>query len=505
VPSFPGLFDHPRPAPYPFGPTSVADILDAGLDEHPNRIALIDGDDTWTWSELDAAVSRVAAGIEPGQLLWWALGNCAEQVIGILGTFRAGGVWIAAPAKDAASRLPAMIERLGPVTLIGSEKESDALAVRTLHRTEELFVDNTVPAVVMFTSGTTGHPKAVVHSQHNVLGSGLLSIELEPPEPGERIGTPLDLANANITMLGPISALLRGSTFVVMRRTFASGLAADVAKFGVTRLFAVATMIHDLVEEPVEPDSLATLNRIILGGGTAEPDVQKGFFDRYNVRPTLSYGMSEAPTGVVRESLDDPIGSGRGFPLPHVELTILDAAGSPLEEGVDGEICLRPAFSARWANTWTGTLGYFGEPERTAELFRGGVLHTGDRGHLDADGALAVTGRLSELIIRGGLNIDPVELEQTLAATNIVREALVVGIPDARLGQLVGALIVLEDEMFLAGTDSLNRVELALGLEEESGVRLDAVAAVDSLPRNAMGKVIRIAPPDVFGPDTRLG
>ncbi|MFT7474402.1 MAG: long-chain acyl-CoA synthetase [Verrucomicrobiales bacterium] len=504
MPSFPGLVDHRRPEPYPFGPTSVADILDAGLAEHPDRIALIDGDDSWTWSEVDTAVSLVAAGIEPGQLMWWALGNCAEQVIGMLATFRAAGVWIAASPKDAASRLPAMIERLGPVTLIRSVKESDALVAGIHHTTEESSIDPAAPAVVMFTSGTTGNPKAVVHSQHNVLGPGLLSIELEPPAPGERIGTALDLANANIAMLGPISALLRGSTFVVMKRTFAAGLAADVANFGVTRLFAVPTMIHDLVEQPVERDSFSTLDRIILGGGTAAPDVHSHFFNRYGVRPTLSYGMSEAPTGVVRESLDDSIGSGRGFPLPHVDVSILDSAGSTLEQGVVGEICLRRARSGRWANTWTGTLGYVGEPERTAELFRGGVLHTGDLGRLDADGALAVTGRLSDLIIRGGMNIDPVELEQKLVATDAVREALVVGIPDARLGQLVGALIVLDETLF-ACADSLDLVELAMDLEEMSSVRLDAVAAVGSLPRNAMGKVIRVAPPDVFGPDTRLG
>jgi len=508
-----GLIEHPRPAPYPFGPTSIATILNEGVADHPDRVALIDDERTWSWAELDVAVSRVAGGIAPGEQLWWSLGNCAEAVIGMLATFRAGAVWIAAPWEDAAAHRPALTKRLGPIALIDSVKAYESLGARSLHRTETPAVGPATPSVVMFTSGTTGQPKAVVHSQHNLLGPGLLSIQLEPPEPGERIGTPLDLGNANIAVLGPISALLRGSTFVVLARRYAPALAADIATHAVTRLFAVPALAFDLVESgEVSVEQLRSLDRMILDGSSADPKSLRRSSERFDVRPTLSYGMSEAPTGVVRESLDDPIGSGRGFPLLHIELEILDSAGTPLDTGVDGEICLRPASTGPWANTWTGTFGYLGEPERTAELFRGGVLHTGDLGRLDADGALSITGRMSDLIIRGGKNIDPIEIEARLTEFAFVRETLVVGIPDERLGQRVGALIVIADSSRGAhaedfDADSVDFAEMAMTFEEEGGfeysevVPVDTIAFVNELPRNVMGKVIRAVPREFLGPD----
>ena len=475
MPELSGLVEHPTPRPYPFGPTSIATILEEGLSAYPDRLALIDGDRTWTWAELDGAVAAVAGGIAPGEQIEWSLGNRAEQIIGILATFRAGGIWIASAHDSVQRQVP--------------------IRHPTLHRTgRPVAVDPHAPAVVMFTSGTTGRPKAVVHSQHNLLAPGLVSIEVEPPQPGERIGTPLDLANANIVVLGPISALLRGSTFVVLASRYAPALAANIATHSVTRLFAVPTLAFDLVEREVEREDvsieqLQSLNRVILGGSGADPALLRRFAERFGVRPTLSYGMSEAPTGIVRESFDDPIGSGRGFPLPHVEIEILDASGARVEDGVDGEICVRPIATGEWANTWTGTLGYVGEPERSAELFRGGVLHTGDRGHLDADGALSVTGRLSDVIIRGGKNVDPLRVEAGLAALPSVHEALVVAIPDVRLGQKVGALLVLSGDV---APDDLERLDI------DAFKLIDAFEIVDELPRNAMGKVIRERPPGRF-------
>jgi len=494
-----GLIRHPEPAPYPFGPDSIADILDEGLRSYPNRLALIDRDRTWTWVQLDAVVEDIAAGITPGELRWWSLGNCAEQIIGVLATFRAGAIWVAAPGQDPGADLPTLIERLGPITVVDSVPPGyrcvqPQMPNRHLasHRTRTPMVGRQEPAVVMFTSGTTGTPKAVVHSQHNLLGPGLVSIEVEPPRPGERIGTPLDLGNANITALGPISALLRGSTFVVLPSRHAPRLGASIDAYSVTRLFAVPTLAFDLAEsDEVSVDQLRSLDRVILGGSGADPAVLQRFADRFAIRPTLSYGMSEAPTGVVRESFDDPIGSGRGFPLPHVEIEILDSHGAKLDTGNDGEICLRPASAGHWANCWTGTLGYIGEAEQSAALFRGGVLHTGDRGHLDADGALFVTGRLSDIIVRGGKNIDPLEIEERLRALPGVREALVVPFPDERLGQKLGALLVLDGDV---------RPDEFEGIDVDPLELVDAFEVVDELPRNPLGKVIRVRPDTMFIP-----
>ncbi len=420
-----GLIGHPTPNPYPFGPPDVASVLDAGLAEHPDRLAIIDGDRTWTWSELDAAVALAATELEAGQLCWWPPDNAAETIISILATFRAEAIWLAHSTNPS--------------------KICEAFSPSQVQKSSQILAEFGV-GLVSFTSGTTGTPKAVAHSEHSMLGPGLLSIDLEPPQPDERIGTPLDIGNANIFMLGPLSALLRGSTFVVLPSRFAPTLAVDIDRFDVTRLFAVPTLAFDLADsDEVEPDQLSSLDRVILGGSGAAPTTLARFADRFGVRPTLSYGMSEAPTGVVRESLADPIGSGRGFPLPHVEVVIVGLDGQEQPPGTEGEVCLRAARSGPWAGTWTGTLGYFDDPERTAALFTAdGLLHTGDKGRLDDDGAVRITGRLSKLIIRGGKNVDPTAIEAVLAAQPGIAIATVIGLPDERLGQRIGASVILD-------------------------------------------------------------
>jgi len=281
-------------------------------------------------------------------------------------------------------------------------------------------------------------------------------------------------------------------------------------------------MVFDLAySSEVGDSSCNSLDRVVLGGSGSDPEPLREFEKRFGVRPTMSYGLSETPTGVVRESLDDPIGSGRGFPLPHIEVVIVDPeTGGELSVGDEGEVCIRAASSGAWANCWTGTLGYLGEPDRTAALFQGGLLHTGDRGRLDLDGALSVTGRLNDLIIRGGKNIDPRAIEAAAIASPAVSAAGVVGIADDRLGQIVGLALVLEsghdldslDPDFLDAhdldsldPDFLDAAEIAMETGEGAGSPIDAVVILDELPRNVMGKVDRVALVSLFGPETRLG
>ena len=219
-----GLRTHFRPEPYPFGPSTVADILFAGLDAHPQRVALIDGDRSWTWSELDVAVAEVAARLSSGVAIHWDLGNSAEAMIGALATFRSGGVWVGDSSDEDRARLA---PHLGEVRVISS---LDELPVPEDGESQKP-IDPHALAAVSFTSGTSGRPKAVAHSQHNLLWPGLVSLEVEPPTEGERIGTPLNQGVVNILVLGHLSALLRGSTTVVMGRTYAEGFASDIEQF----------------------------------------------------------------------------------------------------------------------------------------------------------------------------------------------------------------------------------------------------------------------------------
>ncbi len=484
----PGLRAHPTPAPYPFGPRTVANILAPGLAGHPNALALVDGDRSWTWRELDAAVAMVAEALTPGEAVHWDLANSAEAVIGGLATFRAGGIWV---GKSTAADRARLEGHVGEVRVIGLPAAMamlpDTPGNRSAPGNHTPDIDPHRLAAITFTSGTSGTPKAVAHSQHNLLWPGLVSIDVEPPASGERIGTPLSLGIANMFVLGPLSALLRGSTFVVMTRTHAAGFAADIATSDITRTFVVATMLHDLANAPeIAPQQLASLDRIIVGGSPAAPQLLTTFRERFAIRPTLSYGLSEAPSGVVRESLDDEIGSGRGFPLPHIEVDIVDESGDVVAVGTPGEVCLRPATSGPWSRCWTPTLGYLGEPKRTDALFANGRLRTGDTGVLDSDGALVVTGRLSDIIIRGGANIDPLSVERSAALLDWVTDSLCAGIDDDRLGQQLGVLVVPAPGATIPRDD-----QLVDALRTATNQPVDHVSIVDALPRNAMGKLVR--------------
>ncbi len=272
-----------------------------------------------------------------------------------------------------------------------------------------------------------------MHSQHGLLGPAQVSRSVEPPQLRERIGTPLALTVLNMMVLGPLSAFVRGSTAVIMHRTDPDGFVDEAERHEVTRAFVVPTILHDLLGETVDPHRLRSLDRVIAGAAGARSELLSAFAERFGIRPTLSYGLTEAPTGVVREALADPIGSGRGFPLPHVRLTL----------GDEGEIWVDATTEGPWAGVWTPMLGYWRDPEATSAALAGGRLRTGDVGVVDEDGAVRVIGRRDQLINRGGELIAPREVELALEQLPAIEAAAVVGLPDERLGEVVAALVVL--------------------------------------------------------------
>ncbi len=465
----------PRPLPGP--PHSVAEVLAPVVASDPNRLALIDGDRMWTYAELDAAVADAAgrlagAGLEQGEVILWSTPNCAELIVAFLASQRLGAIWAALSPKTVADERARIVELLDPrVAVLGLDAFGE---LDDRSEFPEQDADPLAPAAVGFTSGSTGTPKAVVHSQHSLLVPAHVSRAVEPPEPGERVGTPLALTTLNMMVLGPLSALVRGSTAVVMTRTDAHGLAAEVERHRVDRAFLVPTVLYDLVAAEIEPEQLDSLRRVIAGASGARPEVLRGFGDRFGVRPTLSYGLSEAPTGVVRESLDDPIGSGRGFPLPHVDVTIDD-------EGGEEEIVIGPATTGEWAGVWTPMLGYWGDPSGTATAIRNGRLHTGDIGEIDSEGGLRVLGRRDDVINRGGELISPRRVEAALEGLPEIVEAAVVGVPDDRLGEVVAALVVLAPDAEVPDlSDPVPRTHVPA-----------VVQVTDALPRLSMGKVDR--------------
>jgi acyl-CoA synthetase (AMP-forming)/AMP-acid ligase II len=217
--------------------------------------------------------------------------------------------------------------------------------------------------------------------------------------------------------------------------------------------------------------------------------------ERFGRRITTAYGLTEAPTVVtIEDPAQPPVLGSSGRAVPQLAVTIRDADGLELPVGEIGEICVARSTTGPLAGVYTPMLGYWRRPEATAEAMRGGMLHTGDLGHLDTDGNLFVTGRKNDLIIRGGANVYPAEVERVLAEHPAVAASVVIGIPDDRLGERVVAAVVAaagtapsSDELRAHCAASLSRYKVP-----------EQFLLVEALPRNAMGKVLRASVAELF-------
>jgi acyl-CoA synthetase (AMP-forming)/AMP-acid ligase II len=353
-------------------------------------------------------------------------------------------------------------------------------------------IDPWAPAAIAYTSGTSGQPKGAVHSQHNLLLPGAVTASQGANEAPE--GSVLPLTILNLIVLGPLAAWQRGACCVAMDRIDPVGIAEWVERERIGGFAAVPTVIHDLLTHPdVRPEQLATLASPLIGGATCPEEFRALYRARFGHGVAIGYGMTEAPTAVTRAEgapVETPGLCGKA--LPQIEITIRDDAGRVLPPGEEGEICVGPAQSGPWAGVYTPMLGYWRRPDATAKALRDGVYWSGDLGVQEPDGTLYIRGRRSELILRGGANVYPAEVERVLDAHPDVAESAVFGVPDVRLGERVVAAVVLAPGA-RASADALQahcRAQLARYKVPER------VAFVVALPRNAMSKVLkrRLAP-----------
>ena len=510
-----GLVVRSTPAPLPEGPSTVSACLETGCRDHPDRPALIWNDHTLTYSDLDLRVEAAAGGlaslgIGPGDRVACSLPNRPALVEAFLATQRLGAVWLGINTNLVADEALWLLDDAGAKLLITAP---DRLAIGEGRLTiavdpstgndewgmlldaglpaPTVEVDPQAPAAIAYTSGTTGRPKGAVHSQHNLLWPGISSRYAYPAVDGEHHGTALALTILNMLVLGPLWAFLRGTTAVLLERTDAVGLATAVRRHRINRITLVPTMAHDLVAHPdVDGGDLATLTQTIIGAGHTPPALRTAWLEKFGTRALVGYGLTEAPTGVTREHVDRPMrDDGAGYPLEPLRVVIVDEDDREVPGGETGEICLAPVADGRWAGTWTPMLGYWNSGTATAEALRGEMLHTGDLGLLDEHGQLVIRGRRTEMILRGGANVYPVEVERVLLEHSGVEEAVVLGLPDQRLGEVVAACLVpsgstnpqtLADEVTTFCRDRLARYKVP-----------ERLVVVNSLPRNAMGKVVK--------------
>jgi acyl-CoA synthetase (AMP-forming)/AMP-acid ligase II len=513
---------------------SIAHVLDGSLAARPDADALVGRSARLTYRELDEAADRSARalhalGVRPGDRVAVSLPNDVDIVIAFHGAMRLGATWVglnralAAPEKefilddsdatlvlvepavadqlrsrggDAARRRRIVIVEPGDVSDGRGGFASPADDV-DLSPCERQIDPLGAPAVFAYTSGTTGRPKAVVHTQHNLLLPAAVLVAERGYGPTLRKGDCLPLTIPNLLVLTTLLTSQAGGTCIVMDRLDAKGIATWIRDERVTTWNGVPALLSSLVsEDSVTREDLATLEEVWSGGDACPESIRRRFADKFGVEPTSTYGLTEAPTIV---SIDDvgrpgahPGSSGR--PLPHVAVTIRDDADEIVPVGVVAEVCVGPSRCGTWGGQYTPMLRYHGHRDATASQLRDGVLRTGDLGSIDTHGHLTIHSRRTALIIRGGANVYPAEVERVILDVAGVVGCAVFGIADERLGQRVAAAVEVVGDP--AAVRQAIRDACASELAREKVP--EHVVVVDRLPRNPMGKVSRSELPQLL-------
>ncbi len=345
------------------------------------------------------------------------------------------------------------------------------------------------PYLIQFTSGTTGRSKGALVSQHAALAGGQLVMGAGTP--GERdvwlIPVPPHHIAGSCSI--PLCALAAGGAYVVVERFQTEQMIRLMTELGATRMGGVPTMWHDMLRHPDFPAKV-TLEIITIGGAKVPPAQVVEIERRTGAAVTIGYGQSECGAITATRADDDLATKAEtvGPALPHVAVKIIDPATEAVL-GIDevGEICARsPAMMS----------GYWANPEASARAFTAdGYLRTGDLASMDARGICRILGRTSELIIRGGENIYPIEIEEALLTHPAVARVGVIGLPDARLGQIVAAAVELAP-----GAEASIEELRAHAAGQVSHFKIPAEwRLVPALPMTASGKVRKVELPGLFG------
>ncbi|WP_369184573.1 AMP-binding protein [Streptomyces sp. Y1] len=465
---------------------TIGENLDRAVRAFPDRDALVDRATArrWTYAELAADVEALALGllelgIAKGDRVGIWAPNCAEWPLTQYATAKLGAILVNVnPAyrsheleyvlKQAGIRLlvaaerfkssdyAGMIEEVRPrcpelerVLLLGSPAWDAVGAAgraadpaRLAERERELAPDD--PINIQYTSGTTGFPKGATLSHHNILNNGYFVGELLDYTEQDRICIPVPFYHCFGMVMGNLAATSHGACMVIPAPAFEPGATlAAVAAERCTSLYGVPTMfIAELADPDFDRYDLASLRTGIMAGSPCPTEVMKEVIERMGMTEvSICYGMTETSPVSTQTRTDDPVErrvATVGRVGPHLEVKVVDpATGRTLPRGEPGELCTRG---------YSVMLGYWGEPERTAEAIDAARwMHTGDLAVMDEDGYLAITGRIKDMVIRGGENLYPREIEEFLYTHPDVLDVQVIGVPDQKYGEELMAWIRMRD------------------------------------------------------------
>ncbi|AYN43526.1 AMP-binding protein [Streptomyces dangxiongensis] len=514
--------------------------LDRTVAAWPDREALVDvpSGRRWTYAQFAADVGELAcallaSGVAQGDRVGiWAV-NCAEWVLVQYATARIGAVMVSinpayrthevrfvldqagisllfASLRHRTSDYRAMVEevrhacpRLREAVYIG-DPSWEAFTARGAHpsdglrdelRDREAALSCDDPINIQYTSGTTGFPKGATLSHHNILNNGYFVGESIGYTEQDRICVPVPFYHCFGMVMGSLAATSHGACTVVPAPSFEPGATLDaVQRERCTSLYGVPTMfIAELNLPDFASYDLSSLRTGIMAGSPCPVEVMKRVVTEMHMEQvSICYGMTETSPVSLQTRVEDDLEHRTatvGRVLPHVEVKVVDpATGVTRPRGTAGELCTRG---------YSVMLGYWDEPGKTAEAIDAGRwMHTGDLAVMREDGYVEIVGRIKDMIIRGGENIYPREIEEFLYAHPGVRDVQVVGVPHERYGEEVLACVIpadpadpltLEDlRSFCAGRLAHYKIPSRLRI-------------LDSFPMTVSGKVRKVELRETYG------
>jgi fatty-acyl-CoA synthase len=449
---------------------------------HPEREALVDvpSGRRWTYAQLDAAVDAVARGLLQQGLakgdraaIWapnypeWMLMQYATAKLGVVlvninPAYRShelayvlnqsGARLLVSAVSHKTSDYRSMVDQvrgecaaLEQVVYVGESSWDELVAggeqvpaEALAERAATLSFDD--PINIQYTSGTTGFPKGATLSHHNILNNGLFVGELCGYTEQDRVCVPVPFYHCFGMVMGNLGALTHGSCVVIPAPSFEPvATLAAVADERCTSLYGVPTMfIAELAEQGFPSYDLTSLRTGIMAGSPCPVEVMKRVVSDMGMSEvTICYGMTETSPVSTQTRADDDLElrvSTVGRVMPHLEVKIVDpATGLTVPEGTPGELCTRG---------YSVMLGYWEQPDKTAEAIdAAGWMHTGDLATMDTGGYVRIVGRIKDLVIRGGENIYPREIEEFLYTHPDVADVQVVGVPDPKYGEELMAAV----------------------------------------------------------------
>ncbi|MDF3882636.1 class I adenylate-forming enzyme family protein [Cupriavidus basilensis] len=502
---------------------AIIDFFDRGWQIDPDAAAYVMDDELFTFDAVGTLSCRIAhallaAGMGRGKIGAVLGANHPTAWTCTLGLWRAGMAWMPVNPRGSTEEnqqllnafdcevlffqkafapvVEAMRPKLPKVRLYvcieeavpGASALPDWMAGQPATRPEVAYEpDDTI--AVMPTGGTTGLPKGVMNTHRSFQAFCAQFMIACSYRADEKI---VNLAAAPMTHTAGVLSLpctARGGTVVVLTKADPAALVEAIEKHRVSEFFLPPTVIYRLLDMPgIGEHDYSSLKYFICGAAPMSAEKLRRAMAVFGPVMMEAYGQTEAPGSIAIKRPEENFSGGEiadearllscGRPGPLVRVAIMNTRNEPLATGETGEICVRGDLVMK---------GYYKAPEKTAEAIIDGWLHTGDIGHIDGNGYLRITDRKKDMVITGGFNVYPSEVEQVIWAHPAVQDCAVIGVPDATWGEAVKAVVELNPGMDVSGEELI-----ALCKERLGSVKAPkSVDFVSTLPRSPNGKVLK--------------